>query len=214
VGGIGGLALAINDQAGILDASAVETNRLVNILSKPTLLVRDGATATISVGSDISIVGNTTIDPILGQRQTVASEYRKTGLDISILPTVNASDIVIMEIDQKISNSVPGSAGAGGNPDIFERSISTQVLSASGQTILLGGLISQDSNGSERGIPIAKNIPGLGRLFRGNSESRQKTELIIMITPRVLETVSSWRDVTEAFKSGLNELEFRLEKQP
>ena len=78
-------------------------------------MVRDGVTATINIGSSISVVGETTQDPINGDRQTTASEYRQTGVDVTVTPTVNDSGIVTMEISQNISNVVPGSSGAGGN---------------------------------------------------------------------------------------------------
>ena len=101
------------------------------------------ATANINVGSDISVVGSTTFDPINGQRQTTASVYRKTGVDVTVTPTINAKGVVLMDVEKRISNAVPDSTGAGGNPDVFERTIKTEVVAASGQTVLLGGLISE-----------------------------------------------------------------------
>lgn len=195
----GGLALAISEDAGLLDARALASNSLVNVVSNPSLLVRDGTTASIEIGSDISIVGNTTVDPILGQRQTVASEYRKTGVNVTITPTINATDVVIMEISQTISNSVPGSSGAAGNPDIFERAIETEVISKSGQTILLGGLISEDSNEGENGIPLIRKLPLIGSLASGTSRSKQRTELVMLITPRVISDTSEIEDIKSAF---------------
>ena len=108
------------------------------------MLVKDGVTANINVGSDRSVVGSTTFDPINGQRQTTASVYRKTGVDVTVTPTINAKGVVLMDVEKRISNAVPDSTGAGGNPDVFERTIKTEVVAASGQTVLLGGLISED----------------------------------------------------------------------
>lgn len=201
-----GLALTINENAGLLNAAALASNSLVNVVSNPTLLVRDGITASINVGSDIAVIGNTTIDPIIGQRQTVATEYRKTGVDVTITPTINASDFVIMNVTQTISNTVPGSTGAGGNPDIFERSLSTEVVAQSGQTILLGGLISEDLNNSNQGVPFLKDIPLLGNVAKGRSQSSQKTELIMLITARVMETPDLWDEIRANFSSGLESL--------
>ena len=201
-----GLALAINEDAGALNATALASNSLVNVVSNPTLLVRDGVTATINVGSDIAVIGNTTIDPIVGQRQTVATEYRKTGVDVTITPTINASDIVIMDVSQTISNTVPGSSGAAGNPDIFERALSTQVVAQSGQTIMLGGLISEDRNQGVQGIPLLKDIPLLGNFAKGQNATTQKTELIMLITARVLERPDQWIEINTSFQKGLNSL--------
>lgn len=201
-----GLALAINEEAGILNATALASNSLVNVVSNPTLLVRDGVTASINVGSDIAVIGNTTIDPIVGQRQTVATEYRKTGVDVTITPTVNATEIIIMDVNQTISNTVPGSSGAAGNPDIFERSLETQVVARSGQTIMLGGLISEDRSSSNQGIPFLKDVPWLGNLAKGQSQTTQKTELIMLITARVIDKPDVWEEINASFARGLDSL--------
>lgn len=201
-----GFAAAVSETSGTLNATALANNSLVKVVSNPSLLVRDGATATINVGSDIAVIGNTTIDPIIGQRQTVATEYRKTGVDVTITPTINASEIVIMEIVQSISNTVPGSSGAAGNPDIFERSLSTQVVAQSGQTIMLGGLISEDQSRDNQGIPLIKDLPLIGNLAKGQSKSTRKTELIMLVTARVLETPEIWNEIKTSFESGLESL--------
>jgi general secretion pathway protein D len=172
-------------------------------------LVRDGVSANITVGSDISVVGATTIDPINSARQTTATEYRKTGVDVTVTPTINARGVVIMEVKQSISNSLPASTGAGGNPDIFERSINTEVVANSGQTVLLGGLISEDSSSGANGVPGVTKIPILGKLFEGSSDTASRTELVMLITPRVLENADAWEEVTSEFKSGLQFLNLK-----
>ena len=166
-------------------------------------MVRDGVSASITVGSSISVVGQTTQDPINGDRQTTSSEYRKTGVDVKITPTVNAAGIVVMEVQQSISNSVPGSSGSGGNPDIFDRAISTEVLAASGQTVMLAGLISESLSAGGSGTPGLSTLPLLGRLFRAQADVTDRTELIMLITPRVLDDVSGWEPIMEDFKRTL-----------
>ena len=106
------------------------------------------------------MVGATTFDPINGERQTTTAQYRQTGVDVTVMPTINAEGIVLMQITQNISNAVPGSSGAGGNPDVFTRSISTEIVAASGQTVLLGGLISEDVSASKTALPAFP--PSLG----------------------------------------------------
>lgn len=201
-----GLALTLNEESGVLNAAALASNSLVKIVSNPTLLVRDGVTASINVGSDIAVIGDTTIDPIIGQRQTVATEYRKTGVDVSITPTINASDTIIMDVAQTISNTVPGSSGAAGNPDIFERALSTQVVAQSGQTIMLAGLISEDRSSNNQGIPLLKDVPILGELARGRSQTTQKTELVMLITARVISRPDLWDEINSGFFEGLDSL--------
>lgn len=204
---VGGIGLVINGNEGPLTANSLQTNSLVNVLSNPTLTVRDGVSASINVGSDISVVGATTQDPINGERQTTVSEYRKTGVNVSVTPTVNSSGIVVLEIDQQISNSVPNSSGASGNPDIFERSIKTEVLARSGQTVMLGGLVSQNYDTGGSFAPGLGNIPLLGNLFKGKSKNNNRTELIMLVTPRVIDDLGQWDSVLDGFRQALMYLE-------
>jgi general secretion pathway protein D len=164
--------------------------------------------ASINVGSDISVIGATTQDPINGQRQTTTSEYRKTGVDISVTPTINAQGIIVMEVDQTISNSVPSSSGASGNPDIFERSLSTEVVARSGQTVIMGGLISANYNVGGSAAPGLGSIPILGNLFKSKNDSRDRTELVMLITPKVLNNLDEWDVILNDFQEGLKYLSF------
>jgi len=201
--GIGGFGVSINGVEGPLDASFLASNALVNVLSNPSIMVKDGVSATISVGSDVSVVGSTTQDPISGERQTTTAVYRKTGVAVSVTPTINAQGIVSMTISQNISNSVPGSAGSGGNPDIFSRSLATEIVAKSGQTVLLGGLISENKSTGETGVPLFSKIPLLGGLFKSDSETSSRTELIMLITPQVIEDLSGWDKARDEFEDKL-----------
>lgn len=202
---IGGMGLVVNGTEGPVTANFLDTNNLVNVLSKPTLIVRDGVAATINVGSSISVVGQTTQDPINGDRQTTSSEYRKTGVDVTVTPTINANGVVMLVINQSISNTVPNSSGAGGNPDIFERKISTELVARSGQTVMMAGLISETTSSGGSGTPGLSKIPFLGGLFKSTGKSTSRTELIMLITPRVIESLESWESVITDFRDGLRE---------
>ncbi|MGI2113422.1 type II secretion system protein GspD [Shewanella frigidimarina] len=199
--GIGGSVLKWASGANSIDAQAFESNKWVNVLSKPSLLVRDGVSATIQVGTDIPVVGKTTTDPTTGTTQSI--EYRKTGIELTVTPTINAQGVVIMTITQSNSNQVDGGADVEGNPQIFERSIDTEVVAESGQTVILGGLISENSNDNKSGLPWLSRIPVLGNLFGTTTESKVKTELVIMVTPKVIQSSDEWDAVKEQFTKGL-----------
>jgi general secretion pathway protein D len=205
---IGGLGLVINGAEGPLTASFLNSNSLVKVLSNPTIVVRDGVKANINVGSDISVVGQTTQDPINGERQTTTAEYRSTGINVDVTPTVNAEGIVVMEVSMSISNSVPSSSGASGNPDIFIRDITTEVVAESGNTILLGGLISESFSSGVAGVPGFSRIPLLGNLFKSDRDSTDRTELIMLVTPKVLDNAKRWDSVKEDFQRSLKFMEF------
>ena len=200
---VGGIGVLIDGNHGPVTGNFFTSNSLVKVLSRPTIMVRDGVTATINVGSTISVVGSTTQDPISGQRQTTESTYRSTGVDVSVTPTVNAAGIVVMEVNKNISNTVPGSSGAGGNPDIFQRSITTEVVARSGQTVMLGGLISENTSSGGSGTPGLANIPLLGKLFKAEGNSTDRTELIMVITPRVVDDLTQWETLMDSFRKSL-----------
>jgi len=206
VEGMGGLALNWADGVDQIITRLSATSNLVNVLSNPTLTVRDGVSATISVGNDIPTIGATTSDPIQSDRQTTVINYRKTGVNLTVTPTINAQGLVVLEIDQQISNTSDSGPSLSGSPSIFERSITTEVIAQSGQTVLLGGLISENASENRTEVPGFARIPGLGRLFQGRSDSTEKTELVIFITPRVIDTVDQWTEIRARISEGLTSL--------
>ena len=203
----GGLRLSYVDIGKELLANLKASKTKVNVLSNPTLVVRDGVNASINVGTDVPTAGSTSINPGT-ETQTTNVEYRKTGVSLSVTPTINAQGLVVLEIDQKISNTTEGGTFAG-SPAIFERSLKTEVLAQSGQTIMLGGLISENTSKSNTKVPLLGDIPGLGALFRGQKDSTSKTELIILITPRVIDQPDHWLQIKSKLDSGLQHLKLQ-----
>ncbi len=206
--GFGGLSYLLQGANGNVAMNLLQTNSLVNILSKPSLVVRDGVNATITVGTDIPIVGETSSDPLGTNKQTTSIEYRKTGVELSVTPTVNAQGVVLMEIKQKISNEVDAGGTSVISPSVFERSISTEVIAESGQTIVLGGLISSNSNKKESKVPVLGDLPLIGGLFRAKTDGGDKTELVVIVTPKVIESADEWNDIRSKFNQAYKEISF------
>ncbi len=182
------------------------SNSLVNILSNPTLVVRDGVEANISVGNDVPTVGATASDPIQSDRIVTTVLYRRTGLALRIRPTINAQGLVVMEIDQSISNTVEGGSDVSGAPLFFERAVNTEVVARSGESVLLAGLISSSKNESRSKVPGFADIPVLGWLFESRSRTTEKTELVVLITPRIIETPDDWAAIRPALKGAMENL--------
>lgn len=204
-----GFSYSIVGMPGNINVNLTQSNGLVNVLSRPTLLVRDGVSANISVGDDIPTKGSTTIDPLSNSnRETTTIQYRKTGVDLNVTPTINAQGTVIMTIEQKISSVNKEAAGIADSPAIFERSLSTEVVAGNGQTVLLGGLISQNSSKGSSTIPGLGSLPVLGHLFRSDESSSDKTELVVLVTPKIINNRDDWRKVEQSFKKGLENLVF------
>lgn len=206
--GFGGLSYLLEGARADITVNLFKSNSLVNILSQPSLVVRDGVNATITVGTDIPVVGATSSDPLGSDKQTTSIEYRKTGVELSVTPTVNAQGVVLMEIKQKISNEVDAGGTAVISPSVFERSINTEVIAESGQTIILGGLISSNKNKKRTKVPVLGDIPLVGALFRGDTEGADKTELVVIVTPRVIESADEWEEIRGKFNQAYKEISF------
>lgn len=206
--GESGFSYSIVGLNGNFSVNLNQKDGLVNVLSRPTLLVRDGVSANISVGDNIPTIGSTTSDPISGDRETTQIEYRKTGVDLTVVPTVNAQGTIIMEIQQDISNESPDGSSINGSPSIFERTISTEVVAGDGQTVILGGLISENNSTNSNSVPLLGSIPVLGHLFRTDSDNQDKTELVVLVTPKIVHNLEDWNRVKSSFLSGLENVSF------
>jgi general secretion pathway protein D len=204
--GFGGLSYLLQGENGSIALNLFQANSNVNVLSRPSIVVRDGVNASISVGTDIPIVGQTVTDPLNGTNQTTTIEYRKTGVELSVTPTVNAQGVILMEIKQSISNQLEVGATVAGSPSVFERSINTEVVAESGQSIVLGGLISESRSSRQTKVPVLGDLPFIGKLFQAETESGDKTELVVFVTPRLIESSSEWDDIILQFTDTLNEL--------
>jgi general secretion pathway protein D len=209
IGDIGGLnLLSLGASGDFIKANFFAQNQNINILSRPSLLVRDGVSASIEIGAEISVIGSTTDNLNSGTGvQTTSSEYISTGIAINVTPTVNAQGIVIMAINQSLSNTVPNSSGAGGNPSIFKRNLSTEVVAESGQTIILAGLIDERDSETDTKVPFLGDLPLIGNLFKSKGNNKTKTELVLMITPKVISRTEQWSDIMSSFKSTLVDIE-------
>lgn len=206
---IGGLQYVLKGINDTVQLNMFESNSLVEVLSRPSIVVRDGVAANIKIGTKLPTVGGTTSDPN-GERLTTEVIYQQTGVELTVTPTLNAQGVVIMEIDQNISNEFDtGKATVGGSPAIFERVIKTEAVANSGQTIILGGLISTRTSTGRNGVPGLKDLPVLGGLFRADKEDTTKTELVIMVTPRVIESGNEWERVKQDLQQQLKTIDIR-----
>lgn len=204
VSSFGGLAASFQTSSAEIRAAFSEDDEFINRLSNPTLLVRDGVTANISVGNEIPVLGSTTTDGINGRTQNV--QYRQTGIEVRVTPTVNAQGVVIMNIEQNISDEVESSGGIA-SPTILRRELNTEVVVDSGTTVLLGGLILDNKSNSNVRVPGAGNIPILGNLFKRQSKASSKTELVLLVTPKVIERNDEWDKILKDFQTGLDNIE-------
>jgi general secretion pathway protein D len=212
--GFRGVFASGNDVRILLQALDEVTD--VNVVSSPQLMVLDNQTARIQVGDQVPISVQSATSVIDPDAPVVNSiEYRDTGVILLVTPRVNASGLVIMEIQQEISNVVAAPSQTVSeitSPTINQRQINSTVAIASGETVALGGLIQDERERSQSGIPLLSRIPIVGALFSTRSNAVRRTELLVLITPSVVENPARARAVTQELRRRLRSLE-ELEKR-
>lgn len=191
-----------------LNAAADESR--VSILSSPRLIAASGKTATMQVGTQVPIITTqqTAPDGSTGGTSNILQQvqYRDTGVVLSISPIVNSSQRVELTVSQEVSEAQGNDTSDIQSPLILTRSFNTTLSIDDGETVLLAGLISENFSNGENGIPYLKDIPLLGNLFKNSSQSVQRTELIVLLTPYIIDGRDTSRSVRDAFRSQLGEL--------
>jgi general secretion pathway protein D len=198
-------AYAITDSAGLVRAllNTLAGDSKVKVLSSPQVMVVDNQKAVIRVGAQVPTRGSTVISDGLPVQST---EFRPTGVTLEVLPRVNDSGMVNMEIKQEVTDVGPPDPAAEGQRSFLERSVNSQVVVRSGQTVVLGGLIRDNRSDRQSGIPVLYRIPVLGALFGSTEETMDRTELIVLITPRVVRDSQEADQVTEEIQRKMREV--------
>jgi general secretion pathway protein D len=190
-----------NSPRVILDALHGVTN--VKVLSNPSLVVLDNQAATLQVGDQVPFSTGTAT--VLTANNTVVNtiDYKNTGIILRVLPRANANGNIVLDIEQEISNVAAGSA-ASLTPTISQRRVKSSIAVASGQTVLLAGLISETENKMRQGIPLLDSIPGVGDAFSHQNTARSRTELILFIRPTVIKDAVDAHVIAEEMRSKMN----------
>jgi general secretion pathway protein D len=196
---------AAGDVGAVLNALATDSK--LKIVSSPHITVADNQTAKIQVGDRIPTISQTQSVPgtTLGVINTV--QYTETGVLLEVTPRVNAGGQVTMEISQEVSNAIPTESSGIDSPTIQNRSAASTVTVRSGETIILAGLIRDEKTNASQGLPLLSKLPLIGGLFGTQNWIDNRTELIILITPRVLETTPDAAAITEEYRKRLTGLE-------
>jgi len=185
----------------ILDALHTVTD--VKVLSNPSVVVIDNQVATLQVGDQVPVsTGSATV---LTTSNTIVNtiDYRSTGIILRVVPRVNANGNVRLEIEQEISNVSKTPTANTLTPTVSERKVKSSVAVASGQTVLLAGLISENQSGDRTGIPVLDQIPVLGDAVSRTGKGVTRTELIIFIRPQIIRDGVDAHFVAEELRSKL-----------
>lgn len=205
VSSIGGLSYSFLSKTEQFQAliRAMATSNKANILSTPRLMVLDNMEATIQVGQDVPTVTGelNTLESTVSSNVVRSIQYRSTGVMLKVKPTINTEGLLTLEITQEVSDI--GDSGVGDSPIILTRKINTSIVAAHGQTIVLGGLMKENVSKGESKVPLLGDIPLLGNLFKATSKSKDKTELLVLVTPTILTSPDDAAKVSDQLRSEL-----------
>jgi len=169
--------------------NAIETLTNVNVISSPKLLVLNNHEANLQIGDQVPITVQSSVATLNTNAPIVNSvQLRDTGVILRVTPRANKSGLVLLDIAQEVSDVVPTTSSNIDSPTIQQRKISSTIAVHDGETIALGGLIRDSRTKSRGGIPYLRRIPLFGNLFGSTGNNNRRTELIVLITPRVMRS--------------------------
>lgn len=200
---LSGFSYALKSPSGNVRAmlNALSAKTTVKVVASPSLMVLDNHTAAIAVGDQTPIQAGTTSN-LEGTVTSTNIQYKDTGVNLVVTPSVNAGNIVTMQVEQSVTDV--GAKDEVTNQRAFlQRQLSSKVAVRSGESIVMGGLIQENSTATKSGIPILHTLPLLGNLFGSTSNDGRRTELLVVITPRVVRSDIDIRQVSEDLRDRM-----------
>jgi general secretion pathway protein D len=189
--------------------SMQEAENKAKVVSAPSIIATDSIAASINVGTEVPTLTSQAVSGVnVGGNSTFAQNInnRNTGVTLGITARVNPSGIVTLMINQEVSSPIAPAAGGIQSPSFSKRSVQTQVTVQDGDTIAIGGIINETNSESSTGIPFLHRIPYVGAAFGAKSISRERTELVVFMTPRVIYDTNEIRDASDELISRLKRL--------
>jgi general secretion pathway protein D len=200
-----GFNYAINAASIAATLSALNSITHVNVISTPSLMVLDNKTARLQIGDQVPITTQTATSVVTASTAIVNSiTMQDTGVILSVTPRINESGRVQLEIEQEVSSVVKTTTSSIDSPTIQQRRVKTTVVVRDGEVLALGGMIQNQVSKTSSQIPLLGDLPGLGAMFSNKDNTVNKTELIILITPRVVRDGTESRLVTEEYRRKMN----------
>ena len=200
-----GFAYQITNKADSVKAvvNALAEKSLVNVISTPSILVLDNHTAAIHVGDQQPIQSRQTVTD--GGNVQSSIEYKDTGVKLEVTPTVNDGGLVTLDVKQSVTDVGPVDT-ATQQRSFLNRDVSSRIAVRNGDSAVLGGLIRDNSTSGKSGIPLLMDIPVVGNLFSTTSDVTARTELLVFITPRVVESSEELRSLSVEMKERMRGL--------
>ena len=189
--------------------NALASDSKLNVISSPSLMVLDNRTARITVGDQVPVRSETATTE--GGVIIESIQFKDTGVQLEVTPRINAGGLITMNIRQDVTDAGELDA-ATGQRSFRQRNIESTIAIQDGGTIMLGGLITENELKSKSGVPGLYRLPLIGSLFGKTSDSNRRTELIVLITPRVVGSTEDAELLTEEYRKRMNSLRQRAEQ--
>ncbi|PYE76029.1 general secretion pathway protein D [Xylophilus ampelinus] len=191
----GGFAYSLSRSASDVRVvlNALASMSLVKVISSPSLMVLDNQTASIMVGDQVPVQTGTTVST--GGFASTSIQYKDTGVQLQVMPSVNAGNIVTMLLTQAVTDVSSVQDTATQQFPFRQRQITSKVAVRSGEALVLGGLIRDNTSNGRSGIPFLKDLPVIGAAFGATTVAKERTELVVILTPRVVRSDEDIRDV-------------------
>lgn len=187
--------------------NALESVTKVRVISSPKLVTLNNHTAQLQVGDEVPVTTQSAISVGTAGAPIVNSvQLRNTGVILEVTPRVNKNGLVQLDISQEVSNSIPTTTSNIDSPTIQQRKLTSTVVVKNGDTVALGGLITENITKSKSGVPYLAKIPLLGALFRDTNNTSTRTELILLITPRVMRDDDEFQTVMDDLRGEFQSL--------
>ena len=198
--------------------NALASENRVNVLSNPAILTTENKKAVINVSTSVPIVTSQQVPVatggITGNSITQTVEYRDAGVILTVTPRIGEQGTVAMDVKQEVNEVGPTEPPPINSPRFTKREAETSVVLMSSQTLVLGGLIQNRRTSIRTGVPVLHKIPLLGFLFGFKEEKVEKTELVLVITPRVVGTAVEAARITEEMRRATPDLEESIRRAP
>jgi general secretion pathway protein D len=195
------------DVQAALNALATRTD--IEVVSAPKVMTLDNHTARLEVGDQIPIIVQSSQNTTAGSPLVNTIDYRNSGVILNVTPRISGDDRIILDIDQEVSAAVKTSTSGIDSPTIQQRKIQSTLVLSDGGVVALGGLISRTRNHGAGGVPWLMNIPGLGALFRTTTNDDSRTELIVLLTARIVRDKAISSQVMTDLSADMHEIQSR-----
>ena len=188
--------------------NALDSITDVKVLSSPKLMVLSNQTASLQVGDQVPITTQSAVSISDPDSPIVNSvQFRDTGVILEVTPRINRNGQLVLEVSQEVSDVVETTTSGIDSPTIQQRKIKSTVIVENGETVALGGLIKENINETSGGLPVLKDLPGIGILFGNESEKVRRTELLVFITPHIARDTNQTRKITKYLQDQLKTID-------